>query len=233
VTRIIRIDGWSDYRAVHELQSGWVDARYRNDIEDTILLVEHAPTITVGRKRDASTNVLFAGDWPVVEVERGGDVTWHGPGQLVAYPIVKLEGERQDLHRHLHALEDAVIGVLAELGLEGRTDPRNTGVWLPCPDGELRKVSSVGIACRKWVTWHGLALNVDPDPTAFSRIRPCGFGAEIMTRIVDHGPTPALSDLAERLAEHLARTLDIDDAPVEIAAGVPGFVPPDDPLPAQ
>lgn len=228
MTRVVRIDGLSDYRAVYALQSAWVDARYRNDIEDTILMVEHAPTITVGRKRNAANNVLLAGEWPVVEVERGGDVTWHGPGQLVAYPIIKLEGERQDLHRHLHALEDAVIGVLAEIGLEGRTDPRNTGVWLPCGDGEQRKVASVGIACRKWVTWHGLALNIDPEPDAFSRIRPCGFGAEIMTRIVDHGRTPLWTDVAERLAEHLTRTLDIPWAPMEIATEAPRCVSPDD-----
>jgi lipoyl(octanoyl) transferase len=212
MARFVQLPGLSGYREVHDLQRRLVEERARDEIPDTVLLLEHAPVITLGRKRDAASNVL-AGDWPVVEVERGGDVTLHAPGQLVAYPIVKLEGDRKDLHRHLHALEDAVIGLCAELGLDGGRDARNTGVWLPCADGERRKVCSIGIACKKWVTFHGLALNVEVDLAAFDRIRPCGFESAVMTRLADHGIPDTAAGLAPRLAVHLAATLGLEAAP--------------------
>lgn len=206
----VLILGQSEYTAVHQLQQDLVAARARGDGPDVLLLLEHRNTITFGRARQAEANVIDPGDWPVVPVERGGDVTWHGPGQLVAYPIVKLEGERMDLHRHLHALEDAVIGLLEDHGLHGQRDERNTGAWLPMEVGEPRKVCSVGIACRKWVTWHGLALNVRNDLAAFERIQPCGFDPEVMTRMADHlAWTPSVQALAAPLTKHLARTLDV------------------------
>lgn len=205
--RVLQLPGLTPYAEAHALQKQVLEERAADRVPDTLIVVEHEPTITVGRSRAALANVLSPGDWPVVEVERGGDVTLHLPGQLVVYPIVKLEGARRDLHRHLRDLEDAVIDVGAALGLEGRRDARNTGVWLTCADGEVRKVCSVGIACRKWVTWHGLALNVDADLAAFQRIRPCGFGSEVMTRLVDHvdvtraGVLPLLVDrLISRLS---------------------------------
>lgn len=207
--RVVRLPGLSDYAAVHELQRHLIAARAAGDAPDTILLLEHAHTITVGRARGAEANVLEAADMPVVAVERGGDVTWHGPGQLVAYPIVLLEGDRMDLHRHLRSLEDAVIEVLDQLGLAPTRDDRNTGVWLPEPaPAQPRKVCSVGIGCRRWVTWHGLALNVAPDPQVWERIRPCGFDATVMTRLADHlERSPTLDDLVEPLARALCRTL--------------------------
>lgn len=215
MTRFVRLPGLTDYVVAHELQRTLLEARIRDEVPDTVLLLEHAPVITLGRKRTADGNVLDAAGWPVVHVERGGDATWHGPGQLVAYPIVKLVGARADLHRHLHALEDAVIGLCAELGLHGHRDDRNTGVWLG-DRAAARKVCSIGIACRRWVTWHGLALNIDPDLEAFARIRPCGFDASIMTRLADHLRPPPLPELAEALAAHLARTLELPPGPVEV-----------------
>jgi lipoyl(octanoyl) transferase len=188
------------YAEAHALQRQVLEARIRGEVADTVLLLEHADTITVGKKLGSAGNVLDAGDIPVVTVERGGDVTWHGPGQLVAYPIVGIT----DLHAHLRALEQAVIDVLADLGLEGVRDPRNSGVWLGG-----RKVCSVGIACRRWVAWHGLALNVDPDLERFARIRPCGFDASIMTRLADHlDPCPTVEDLVEPLSRALGRALE-------------------------
>jgi lipoyl(octanoyl) transferase len=208
--RFVRLEGLSDYRQVHRMQQRLIQERLDGG-PDVVLLLEHAPVITVGRKRGAKANVLAAGKVPVVEVERGGDVTWHGPGQLVAYPIVKLDGKRRDLHRFLHGLEDAVIEVLTHLGLAPLRDARNTGVWLPSPTGPPRKVCSVGIACRKWVTWHGLALNVTPDLQSFAQINPCGFSADVMTRIIDHQATaPALEDLVQPLARSLAHSLGLE-----------------------
>lgn len=212
--RFVHLPGPAPYAAVHALQRALVAERIAGQIPDTILLVEHEETLTLGRRRTSADNVLLPDGVPVVEVERGGDVTWHGPGQLVAYPIVQLRGPRQDLHLHLHALEDAVIALLAELGVESGTDPRNTGVWIAG-----HKVCSIGIAARKWVTWHGLALNVDVDLRAFSRINPCGFPADIMTRLADHlAPCPDVTALAPRLAPHLGRALALDWDPAILRA---------------
>jgi len=164
------------YEAAWALQKELVEARAAETIPDTVIVCEHDPVYTVGRRRDAMANVLVPGDVPVIEVERGGDVTWHGPGQVVVYPILRLEGERRDLHAHMHRLEDLMAAVCAAWGLEAGRDPRNTGTWVGG-----RKIGSVGIACRRWVTYHGLALNADPDLSYFQRINPCGFDATIMT----------------------------------------------------
>lgn len=216
MTRYIRLPGLSPYTPVHELQRHLLAARIRNEIPDTILFLEHEATITVGRARYAADNVLQAGDTPVVKVERGGDVTWHGPGQLVAYPIVDLRGRREDLHLHLHSLEEAVVRLLVERGLPATRDDRNTGVWLPGADLP-QKVCSIGIACRRWVTWHGLALNVDPTPQAFGSINPCGFRSDVMTRLADHLPPLPLDSLIQPLADHLADALEIPRGTVESA----------------
>ena len=169
--RVAYPDAWA-------LQKRLVEQRANGEIADTVIVCEHDPVYTVGRRRDAMANVLVPGDVPVVEVERGGDVTWHGPGQLVAYPILLLEGEKRDLHAHLHRLEDLMIAICGDFGVEAGRDPRNTGVW-----HGGKKLGSIGIACRRWVTWHGLALNVDPDLSYFARINPCGFEASIMTSL--------------------------------------------------
>jgi len=206
MTRVVVLEGYTPYVAAHALQEALVEARAAGRIPDTLLVLEHPETITLGRKRTAMANVLAAGTIPVVQVERGGDVTYHGPGQLVIYPIVALEGERRDLWDHLRRMELAVIEALADWGLEGKRDERNTGVWLGEP---AHKVCSMGIACRKWVTWHGLALNLDVDLMGFARIRPCGFGADTMTRLHDELASPpsfteAAQAIVPRLVDHLS-----------------------------
>lgn len=222
MARYLRLPGRTPYPVAHELQQRLVAARIAGEIEDTVLLLEHDPVITVGRRREALANVLRPEGVEIVSVERGGDVTWHGPGQLVAYPIVKLVGARADVHKHLRALEDAVIGLLADLGLDPRRDARNTGVWLPGPLGN-QKVCSVGVALREWVTWHGLALNVDADLDGFARINPCGFDAGVMTRLADHlDPVPSLDSLVAPLAAHLARALALPASNVALADTVEG-----------
>ncbi len=210
MARFVHLTGHTDYEEIHSLQQALVDARARDQIADTVLLLEHSPVITVGRTRGAEANVLASAGVPVIPVKRGGDVTWHGPGQLVAYPIVKLEGRRADLHLHLRSLEDAVIALLLDLGLSPQRDARNTGVWLPA-DPLPQKVCSIGIACRRWVSWHGLALNVDVDLAWFDRIRPCGFDAGVMTSLSAQLQTPpTIADLLHPLAGHLAVALDIE-----------------------
>jgi lipoate-protein ligase B len=167
-----------EYGEVWKLQQELVAARQRDEIADTLVLVEHPEVITLGRRQSSQANVVAAGDIPVFEIERGGDVTYHGPGQLVGYPILKLDGDERDLHAYLRNLEEALIGVCADVGVEGRRNPGWTGVWI----GE-RKVASLGIAVRRWVTMHGFALNVATDLSRFTAINPCGLDAGVMTSL--------------------------------------------------
>lgn len=175
------------YGQVWELQKRLVEQRIAGEIGDTVVLCEHDPVYTLGRRRDAAQNLLNIGDTPVFEIERGGDVTWHGPGQVVAYPIVRLDP--LDLHAHLRRLEDVMITACAAFGLSATRDPRNSGVWV-----NGRKLGSVGVACRSQVTFHGLALNVNPDLSWFHRINPCGFSAEIMTSMEAEAGQPVALD---------------------------------------
>lgn len=183
-----------------------VDLRAQGVIPDVLLVLEHAPVITIGRAKGASANVLRADRWDVVEVSRGGDVTVHLPGQLVAYPILALPPEKRDLIQHMRNLEQAIMALLADLGIEAGRDPRNTGVWIPHAGSEPRKVAAVGIACRRWVTWHGLSLNIDIDLERVNDLRPCGFAADSVTHLRHHMQSPpALLDISEVFPEYIAR----------------------------
>jgi len=197
--------GTTSYRDAWDDQLARVERRKTGDGVDELLLVEHPHVITLGRRREAARNVLAAGDVPVVEIERGGDVTYHGPGQLVAYPIVLLRDTERDLHRFLRNLEEGLIRTLADLGISGERRAGATGVWV----GE-RKIASIGIACRRWVTFHGVALNVSTDLAYFDRIRPCGFAPEVMTSVTnvlgrEVSVEEAKSVVAKRLGEVLGR----------------------------
>ena len=209
----VQVTGLAPYEAAYAAQRALVDARAERAIPDVVLLLEHPPTITVGRRRGAMDSVRAPGDLPVVAIERGGDATLHAPGQLVAWPILALEGERRDLIRHLRGLEDGVMALLGALGVRGVRDPRNTGVWIPEPDAAPRKVCAIGVSARRWVTGHGLALNLTIDRAWFDRLDPCGLPSATVTRLADHLPgCPSPADLAPDLALFLADALDI---PVE------------------
>ena len=200
--------GRRPYDEVYELQRTLVEERRYGAAPDTLILCEHDPVITVGRRLAAKDNILDQA-FPVVEIERGGDVTYHGPGQLVAYPIVQLgEGER-DLHRYLRNLEQAILDVLGELGLVGCRNEGYTGAWVGS-SGE-RKIASIGIAVRRWVTFHGLALNVSTDLAHFGAMRPCGLSATVMTSLsAELGRTVTVAEIAPRLAAALGRALGRD-----------------------
>ena len=148
--------------------------------EDLLLLLEHPPVVTLGRTAQGA-HVLRPEGVDVVEVERGGDVTFHGPGQLVGYPIFDLRGRpyRQDLHWYLRTLEDALVVALAELGIPAERRAGFTGVWT----GGKRKIASIGVHVKQWVTWHGFALNVTTDLSQFERIVPCGIEGVEMTSV--------------------------------------------------
>jgi lipoyl(octanoyl) transferase len=202
--------GTEDYRTTWARQLALVEQRQRGEVGDTLLVVEHPHVFTLGRRRESAANVLAPGDVEVIEIERGGDVTYHGPGQLVAYPIVLLDGAERDLHGFLRNLEAAVIATCARAGLATDREPGKTGVWLGA-EGARRKLCSMGIACRRWVTFHGLALNVATDLAYFRRINPCGFSSEIMTSMAAELGVVDLAtvrvDLAVQLGAALGRTV--------------------------
>ncbi|MEN6544962.1 MAG: lipoyl(octanoyl) transferase LipB [Armatimonadia bacterium] len=191
MTRLLDVRrlGRCDYEATACLQEDLVARRRAGEISDTLLLLEHDPVVTLGRTSQERA-VHGHNQLPVVETPRGGQATYHGPGQLVAYPILDLRDHRRDLHWYLRSLEQVVITALAEFRLEARNIEGFTGVWI----GE-RKVCSIGVAVRGWVTYHGLALNVDCDMSGFSMISPCGLTAEDMGRIVDYVPGATVSDV--------------------------------------
>jgi len=174
--------GTIDYRAAWEKQKEAVRSADRTEY-DLLYLVEHPPVITVGRSGDLR-NVLVDEERlrsegiEVIETDRGGDVTYHGPGQLVAYPILNLKMHRQDIGWYLRSLEEVILGALLELGIRGRRIKGYTGVWV----GDS-KVAAIGVGVRKWVTFHGLALNIDPDLDRFALITPCGIQDRSVTSI--------------------------------------------------
>lgn len=165
------------YRAALEWQRTLAEQRIAGRRDDLLLLLEHEPVVTLGRSAEAA-NLRRTDGIDVVEVERGGDVTYHGPGQLVGYPILDLTTYRQDLHWYLRTLEDALIEALASLDIPAGRQTGRTGVWT-----RGRKIASIGVHVKRWVTWHGFALNVTTDLTAFDRIVPCGIPGVVMTSI--------------------------------------------------
>jgi lipoate-protein ligase B len=168
--------GTRDYAEVWSMQLALVKQRQQGEIPDTLLFVEHPHVITAGRsaKRD---NLLDLGDTPLFDIERGGDVTYHGPGQLVGYPIFLLREEEHDLHLYLRNLEESLIRAIAGFGLEGTRKQGWTGVWNAAAE---RKLASIGVAVKRWVTLHGFALNVATDLGRFAAINPCGLDAAVM-----------------------------------------------------
>ncbi|NNN18187.1 MAG: lipoyl(octanoyl) transferase LipB [Thermoplasmata archaeon] len=169
--------GRREYPASLEAMRRLRAERRRGTIGDTLILVEHPPVVTVGVEGDdgeANTSGL-----PVIQVERGGKSTYHGPGQLVGYPIVDLDARGRDVRRFVHQLEEMLVHSVAEFGIVAGHVSGRRGVWV---DAE-RKIASIGIAVEQWVTFHGFALNVDIDLAPFSMFHPCGFEGRIMTSI--------------------------------------------------
>jgi len=208
--------GTASYRDAWARQLELVEQRKSDAVPDTLLLVEHDHVFTLGRRREAEANVLDAGDVEVIGIERGGDVTYHGPGQIVAYPIVLLrDGVERDLHKYLRNLEEAVIRTCARFGLATDREPGKTGVWTTTELGR-KKLCSMGIACRKWVTFHGLALNVTTDLAYFRRINPCGFESSIMTSLSEQVGAVEMAAVKRALAEELGATLDRTSLPVQV-----------------
>jgi lipoyl(octanoyl) transferase len=201
--------GTVPYEEALELQRALARERISGAIpEDLLLLLEHPPVVTLGRSTKAgnlisSAEFLASKGVELFEVERGGDVTFHGPGQLVGYPIIDLKRHRLDLHWYLRQVEEALIRTLAAYSIPAERNTGFTGVWT-----NGRKIASIGVHARDWVTWHGFALNVTTDLSFFDLIIPCGIDGVTMTSIereIDHLDSQLPQPTVEAAAEIVAR----------------------------
>ena len=200
------------YREGLELQETMVVSRAAGETGDWVLFPDHPAVLTVGRSPSegnivAGPDVLRSRGIELFEVSRGGDITWHGPGQLVGYTIFDLTSRDRDLHKFLRRIEEVLICALAGYGIgAGRSEGR-TGVWV----GE-EKIASIGVAVRRWVSYHGFALNVSPDLANFDLIHPCGLRDIRMTSIarLKGTPAPGLGEVRERVARELAAGFGFD-----------------------
>ncbi|MHC4379869.1 MAG: lipoyl(octanoyl) transferase LipB [Planctomycetota bacterium] len=197
--------GRTDYAAVDASMMERLEAIVAGYAPDQLLLAEFDPVLTVGRAGGAGGYEEMG--IPVHEIARGGKATFHGPGQLVAYPLIRLGEGSRDLHSYLHALEEALIRCVGDFGLIGQRDPRNTGCWIGG-----HKVASIGVAVRKWVTYHGVALNVDTDLAWFRKFDPCGLEPDLMTTMAKEldGEAPGMGDVCASLAAHMQGVLRAD-----------------------
>ena len=191
--------GSISYREAWQLQQELSLARRNVMGEDTLLLAEHLPVYTMGRSGSmanvkASKQTLKAKGVEVIEVDRGGDVTYHGPGQLVGYPILDLRGYKQDLHYYSAMLEEVIIRTLSCYGIKGFREAGLTGVWTP-----TGKVAAIGIGARGWVTMHGFSLNINPDMSYFKFINPCGITDRPVVSMKELGVEASLEDVASKL----------------------------------
>ncbi|HEY56302.1 MAG TPA: lipoyl(octanoyl) transferase LipB [Dehalococcoidia bacterium] len=198
------------YREAYRLQTDLLSRRINGDIGDTLLLLEHPPTITVGKSGRVENILVSPAELaekgiPLFFVDRGGDVTYHGPGQLVGYPIIDLKNRGKDLHQYVHNLEEAVIRTLGDFGIRGGRDRSHRGVWV-----KRREIAAIGLRVSKWVTVHGFALNIDADLAPFSLINPCGFsdrGATSMAEVL--GREIAMTAVTERLMARFAEVFQV------------------------
>jgi lipoyl(octanoyl) transferase len=209
--------GLRSYGEILELQRAVARARIARDVEhDVLLLLEHHPVVTLGRTAKAANLVatpelLAARGVERFEVERGGDVTFHGPGQLVGYPIIDLTSHKKDLHWYLRQLEAALIRALGAWHIPAERNQGLTGVWT-----RGRKIASIGVHAREWVTWHGFALNVSVDLSYFDLMVPCGISGVVMTSMErETAQRIPLADVSTAVAHSLGEAfgLEVHDVP--------------------
>jgi lipoate-protein ligase B len=215
--------GCLDYRASLALQERILEQKQRGALGDVLLFVEHPHIYTLGRGGKLS-NVLAADDVPVIRTSRGGDVTYHGPGQMVVYPLIDLRSKlRKDVHRYLRNLELSAICTLNDFGLEATRQPPYTGIWI----GKA-KIAAIGIAVRRSITFHGLALNINPDLSYFNRIIPCGLlWAKVTSMAKELGNEQDAKLVQERFLYHFAElfgysTIEQSEAPFDYQTQNPG-----------
>jgi lipoate-protein ligase B len=195
--------GLIDYKKAWDLQHHLWSKREEGELPDLLLLLEHPHVITLGRRGNrshliASQEVLEEMKIPIFHVERGGDVTYHGPGQMVVYPILDLKEYGYRIVRYIDELEEVVLQVLRDFGIKGGRDPLNRGVWV-----NEDKIASVGVAIKRWVTLHGFSLNYEADLKYFDLINPCGLEGKRMTSMTKIlGRKVSKERLAQKISFH-------------------------------
>ena len=214
--------GLVPYGEAWELQRSLAGAVSQGAIPDTIVFLEHPPVVTLGRRTDESElHIPPEADVEIVHTDRGGKSTYHGPGQLVCYPIFDLTRHGQDVRRYCRDLEEALIRTLLAVGVEAQRIEGLTGIWVAPPP---RKIASIGIHVSKWVTTHGYALNVDLDPAPFTQwITACGLDDAAFTTIArELGRSVAVDDVRPHAAAALAEVfgLELDELPAEDGHGL-------------
>lgn len=193
-----------------ELQRQLVEERKADRIPDTLLLLQHPHVLTIGVKKDGRSHILATPDRlaslgvEVFETGRGGDVTYHGPGQLVGYPIFDLNPDRRDVHRYVRDLEEVMIRVCADYGLEAGRVKGFSGAWI----GD-EKIGAIGVRISRWITSHGFAFNVTTDVDFFNLIVPCGIADKGVTSLASKlGRVPPMGEVEDRFVEHFAAVFD-------------------------
>lgn len=203
---IIKDLGLIDFHAAYALQERLAAGVATGSEEETLLLLEHPPVYTIG-SGGSNENILDP-SLAAVRINRGGDITFHGPGQLVAYPIINLASRGRDLHRYLRFLEELVIRITAAFGVAAHRVAGKTGVWTGSPP-DSAKLASIGVGVRRWVTMHGLALNVTTDLSRFSCINPCGIVAcPVTSLLLESGKILSVDEIKEKFALRFEILLD-------------------------
>jgi lipoyl(octanoyl) transferase len=203
--------GLIDYKDAWDLQKSIHQLRIENKIDDVLFLLEHPHTYTLGRTADKENLVgdkkyLDENNISVYDIDRGGDITYHGPGQIVGYPIINLTNWKQDTHKYLRSIEEVIINVLKEHGLNGTRVEKYTGVWL-----DDRKICAIGIKVSRWITMHGFAFNVNTDLNLFKGIIPCGINDKAVTSLNSELKKEILlSEVKEKIIHHLSAEFNYD-----------------------
>jgi len=204
--------GRMSYEDALELQRDIAEARIDNRIEDTLLLLEHPPVITIGRSGNsknilASREILEKEGIRLYTVDRGGDVTYHGPGQLIGYPIIDLANHGKDIHLYLYGIEKSIVALLKrEYAVQTEIVQGYVGVW-----HSTEKIAAIGVTVKSWITTHGFALNVDPDMNHFAMIHPCGIrdkGVTSLSRILDRKVT--VDEVAKKYPKYFGETFGVE-----------------------
>ncbi|MHB9041794.1 MAG: lipoyl(octanoyl) transferase LipB [Melioribacteraceae bacterium] len=204
--------GLIDYKQAWDLQKEIFDLRLRNEINDTFFLLEHPHTYTLGKVAErenliSSESQLKELGISVYDIDRGGDITYHGPGQIVGYPIIKLSDWKEDTHLYLRGLEEVIILTCREYGIETERNPKYTGVWI----GE-RKIAAIGIKVSRWITMHGFAFNVNTDLSYFGGIIPCGIKDKDVTSLQrELGREISIDEVKEKLIKNFIKVFDYTD----------------------
>jgi lipoyl(octanoyl) transferase len=212
----VRRLGLVPYDEALALQQALVEERRADRIPDTLLLLEHPHVLTLGVKRGGGREHILATPERLLELGvtvsetgRGGDVTYHGPGQIVGYPIISLKPDRQDVHRYVRDLEEVLIRACADYGLAAERVAGLTGVWVRHPTRGLEKIAAIGVRIARWITSHGFAFNVTTDLGYFDLIVPCGIRDRGVTSLAARlGRTVELAEVESRLIQHFADVFD-------------------------